>query len=111
MNDAALSVHSVSLSTCRYLGLFATQEEAAMAYDRESVAQRGHEAETNFSLDLYADLLDHGSQPTPRCVARPVLSNHVFVSCYSCICKCLWHAATATWSVHKQWHEVQSLSA
>jgi len=43
---------------CRYLGLYVSQDEAAMAYDREAIMQRGRAAQTNFSLDLYADLFN-----------------------------------------------------
>ena len=41
----------------RYLGLYATEIEAAQAYDRESVARRGLEAVTNFDLGEYLHLL------------------------------------------------------
>nr|USN25379.1 apetala 2 [Dunaliella parva] len=46
-----------------YLGLFGTQEEAAMAYDREAVRQKGREAQTNFSLDMYTEELSRAEQP------------------------------------------------
>jgi hypothetical protein len=45
------------LLECRYLGLYATEIEAAAAYDRESVARRGIYAVTNFDLSEYLDLL------------------------------------------------------
>lgn len=41
----------------KYLGLYDTEVEAAVAYDVESVQRRGLEALTNFALDEYTDLL------------------------------------------------------
>jgi len=42
----------------RYLGLFDSEEEAAIAYDREAVRQKGLSASTNFEISSYADILE-----------------------------------------------------
>jgi hypothetical protein len=41
----------------QYLGLFATEIDAAVAFDRASIAQRGLEGVTNFGYENYMDLL------------------------------------------------------
>lgn len=41
----------------RYLGLFDSEEDAAAAYDREAVRQKGLDAITNFAITAYEDVL------------------------------------------------------
>lgn len=41
----------------KYLGLFTSEIEAAVAYDRAAVAAKRLNAQTNFELADYADLL------------------------------------------------------
>jgi len=43
--------------TLRYLGLYVTEIEAAIAYDTEAVAQKGILAVTNFALSGYQHLM------------------------------------------------------
>jgi AP2-like factor (euAP2 lineage) len=47
----------------RYLGLYDSEQEAAMAYDVEAVRQKGLEAVTNFDISEYSEVLaQHYSQ-------------------------------------------------
>lgn len=41
----------------KYLGLYLTEKEAAIAYDRAAVAARGMSAQTNFEITNYVELL------------------------------------------------------
>ena len=41
----------------KYLGLYDSEVEAAVAYDAETVRRRGLEAQTNFALEEYAHIL------------------------------------------------------
>lgn len=51
----------------RYLGLFFKQEDAAAAYDKEAVQQRGAAALTNFPMDNYVDLISAEDMERYRC--------------------------------------------
>jgi hypothetical protein len=57
-------------SKYQYLGLFCTEIDAAVAYDRASVAQKGLDAATNFSFENYPDLL--GVLITIQNISEPV---------------------------------------
>lgn len=48
----------------RYLGLYETEVEAAVAYDKEAVRQRGLKAVTNFDITNYMDQLPATDQQT-----------------------------------------------
>ena len=41
----------------RYLGLYVTEVEAALAYDEEAVTSKGNQAITNFALSNYQHLM------------------------------------------------------
>lgn len=45
----------------KYLGLYLTEKEAAIAYDRAAVAARGMSAQTNFEITNYVELLSAAS--------------------------------------------------
>lgn len=57
-----ISTHVHIFINPRYLGLFKTEEEAAIAYDREAVRVRGLQALTNFDLGRYLDLMSPADQ-------------------------------------------------
>jgi hypothetical protein len=48
----------------RYLGLFESEIEAAMAYDSEAVRSRGLKAVTNFDMTQYLELLSPQDKET-----------------------------------------------
>eukprot|EP00892_Ulva_mutabilis_P012192 jgi/Ulvmu1/9345/UM050_0096.1 len=50
----------------KYLGLYLTEKEAAIAYDRAAVAARGMSAQTNFEITNYVELLSAEDQQTLR---------------------------------------------
>ena len=56
-------------SKYQYLGLFGTEIDAAVAYDRAAISQSLLEAEPNFSFENYADLLGAPRMPL-LCGAR-----------------------------------------
>jgi hypothetical protein len=51
----------------KYLGLFPTEHEAAVVYDRAAVAARGAAAQTNFDISNYLNLLSAHPSPTHPC--------------------------------------------
>jgi hypothetical protein len=49
----------------KYLGLFTSEVDAAVAYDRAAVESKRLNAQTNFDMSSYSDLL---SAPLPLCL-------------------------------------------
>ena len=47
----------------KYLGLFTSEADAAVAYDRAAVAAKRLAAQTNFDLTCYVDLLGAAFPP------------------------------------------------
>ena len=53
MNNKGILIHCAH----RYLGLYETEIEAAMAYDREAIRHKGLQALTNFDISMYTELM------------------------------------------------------
>lgn len=60
-------------SKYQYLGLFTTEIDAAVAFDRASIMHRGLDAVTNFNVDNYTDLLGAPLATVAGCVAPDAL--------------------------------------
>lgn len=65
--------------TSSHPGLFNTEVEAAIAYDREAVKQRGIRALTNFDLMEYADLLSQQARSQLRRLRSLVRARRLLV--------------------------------
>ena len=62
----------------RYLGLWSTEIEAAVAYDVESVRQKGKEALTNFDISSYSSVLaEHYAAQAKSLGKRKYGSDHL----------------------------------
>ena len=67
----------------KYLGLFAAETDAAIAYDRAAVAAKGAKALTNFDLSCYVDLLS-----APPCLLCTVRATSICRATSSCCVRC-----------------------
>lgn len=70
----------------KYLGLYLTEKEAAIAYDRAAVAARGMSAQTNFEITNYVELLSMALPSFPFLLTHYV-SSPVDRPC-ALVCRC-----------------------
>ena len=61
----------------RYLGLYDAEEDAAVAYDREAVKQRGLDAVLNYDVSNYIDILEQNHGKEVADVARDATRQRV----------------------------------
>jgi hypothetical protein len=81
-------------SKYQYLGLFGTEIEAAVAYDRALIAQQGLDSATNFNFDNYEDIL---GAPVAVLTLATIISSQSFALC--CLQLLPWSSSVTPVSV------------
>ena len=78
--DPSLTSPSAPSARAQYLGLYDSEDLAAVAYDEEAVRQRGLDAVTNFNINEYAEILaEYHSQawvPSASAATLPLPVDH-----------------------------------